>query len=164
MSALEKQVTSMEPVHDDRRLFELMCLQAAAAGLNQRMIQKKREGYRRAFDGFDPKKVAGYDHRDFDRLMADEGIVRNRAKIGAFIDNARAFVRVQDEFGSFDRFIWSFVDNSPVDFTDENRGLPEVVGRELKKRGFKFMGPTTVAMFMFHSGMLRWIGEHCPWK
>jgi DNA-3-methyladenine glycosylase I len=155
---------SMEPVHDDTELFEILCLEAAAAGLNRRMIENKKDNYRKAFDNFDPKKVAKYDHRDFDRLMSDKGIIRNRAKINAFINNSQALLKVQEEHGSFDKYIWSFVNDRPVNHNEKNKKIPETMSRELKKRGFQFTGPTTTATFMFYAGMLRWMGEHFPWK
>jgi DNA-3-methyladenine glycosylase I len=154
----------MESVHDDRELFEILCLEAAAAGLNRRMIENKKKNYRKAFDNFEPVVVAKYDHRDFDRLMADKGIIRNRAKISAFINNSQALLKIQEEHGSFDKFIWSFVNNKPVDFNEKNKAIPERMSKELKERGFQFTGPTTMSTFMFHAGMLRWMGEHCPWK
>lgn len=145
-------------------LFEILCLEAAAAGLNRKMIENKKENYRKALDNFNPGKVSKYDHEDFDRLMGDRGIIRNKAKIGAFISNAQAILRVQEEFGSFDKFIWSYVNDKPMDFSDKTRSIPLDMSKDLKKRGFKFLGPSTTTMFMFHAGMLRWIGEHCPWK
>src|SRR6476660_621756 len=102
------------PVHDDRMLFEFLVLEGAQAGLSWITILKKRENYRKAFDGFDPKKVAKYDAKKFDALMNDPGIVRNRLKIQATIDNAKAFLKVQEEFGSFDKYIWGFVNGKPI--------------------------------------------------
>jgi DNA-3-methyladenine glycosylase I len=158
------QISAMEPVHNDRELFEILCLEAAAAGLNRKMIEKKKENYRKAFDNFETRKVAKYDHRDFDRLMNDTGIIRNRAKISAFIKNSQAFLKIQEEYGSFDKYIWSFVNDKPINFNEKNKKIPEKMSKELKKKGFQFTGPTTMATFMFHTGMLRWVGEHCPWK
>jgi DNA-3-methyladenine glycosylase I len=154
----------MKPVHDDRELFEIMSLKAAATGLNRRMIENKKENYRKAFDNFEPEKVAQYDYTDFDRLMNDKGIIRNRAKISAFINNSQALLKIQEEYGTFDKYIWSFVNNKPLDYNEKNKKIPEKMSKELKKRGFQFTGPTTMSTFMFHTGMLRWIGEHCPWK
>src|SRR5207249_2024235 len=101
------------PVHDDRRLFEFLILEGAQAGLSWLTILRKRAAYRRAFDGFDPRKVAGYDRRRIAKLLQDEGIVRNRLKIESAISNARAFLAVQQEFGSFDRYVWGFVGGAP---------------------------------------------------
>lgn len=158
------QITSVEPLHDDRALFEVLCLETAAAGLNRKMIEKKKENYRKAFDNFEPEKVAKYDYRDFDRLMNDTGIIRNRAKISAFMKNSQTILKIQQEYGSFDKYIWSFVKGKPVNFNEKNKKIPEKMSRELKKKGFKFTGPTTTATFMFHTGMLRWVGEHGSWK
>ncbi len=149
------------PVHDDRLLFEFLILEGAQAGLSWATILKKRENYRRAFDGFNPAAVARYDRRKQERLLADEGIVRNRLKIAAAIDNAKAFLAVQEEFGSFDRFIWGFVDGKPVQ--NAWRSLAEVPARteqsdamskELKRRGFRFVGSTICYAFMQAVGMV----------
>ena len=149
------------PVHDDRRLFEFLILEGAQAGLSWSTILKKRENYRRAFDGFDPAVVARYDRRKQERLLADEGIVRNRLKIASAIDNAKAFLAVQEEFGSFDEFIWGFVDGRPVQ--NAWRSLAEVpahtdqsdaMSKELKRRGFRFVGSTICYAFMQAVGMV----------
>jgi DNA-3-methyladenine glycosylase I len=129
------------PLHDERRLFEFLVLEGAQAGLSWETILRKRAAYRAAFDRFDPKKVARYTVRDVARLMRDEGIVRNRAKIAAAIANAKAFLDVQREHGSFDRYAWSFHD-------------PIELSKDLKKRGFRFVGPTIVESFMEATGML----------
>jgi DNA-3-methyladenine glycosylase I len=129
------------PLHDDRRLFEFLVLEGAQAGLSWETILRKRAAYRKAFDRFVAAKVARYGARDVARLMNDAGIVRNRAKIAAAIDNARAFLEVRKEFGSFDAYVWSFHD--PVDLS-----------KELKRRGFRFVGPTIVESFMEATGIL----------
>lgn len=156
------------PVHDDRRLFEFLILEGAQAGLSWSTILKKRENYRRAFDGFDPAMVARYDRRKQERLLADEGIVRNRLKIASAIDNAKAFLAVQEEFGSFDKFIWGFVDGRPVQ--NAWRSLAEVPARteqsdamskELKRRGFRFVGSTICYAFMQAVGMVNDHYVHC---
>ena len=123
------------PLHDDRRLFEFLALESMQAGLSWETVLKKRPAFRRAFAGFDPGKVARFTSKDVTRLMKDESIIRNRAKIEASIGNARAFLAVQNEFGSFDRHAWSFEDK-------------DVLSKDLKKRGFRFVGPTIVESFM----------------
>ncbi|MGD8413926.1 MAG: DNA-3-methyladenine glycosylase I [Candidatus Latescibacterota bacterium] len=149
------------PVHDDRKLFEMLILEGAQAGLAWITILRKREGYRRAFDDFDPAKVARYTDKRVARLLTDEGIVRNRLKVGAARTNARAFLAVQQEFGSFDKFIWRFVDGEPVQNARRRlKDLPattresDLVSRELKKRGFKFAGSTICYAFMQAVGMV----------
>jgi DNA-3-methyladenine glycosylase I len=149
------------PVHSDRRWFELLVLDGAQAGLSWRTILEKRAGYRRAFDRFDPRKVARYDARRVRALLADPGIVRNRQKVASAVTNARAFLAVQKEFGSFDRFIWRFTDGRSI--RHEWRALKQVPARtelsdamsvELKARGFKFVGSTICYAMMQASGMV----------
>jgi len=129
------------PLHDDRRLFEFLILEGAQAGLSWETILRKRAAYRKAFDRFDPKKVARYTARDVARLMRDEGIVRNRMKIGAAIDNAKACLVVKKEHGTFDAYVWTFTD-------------PIALSKDLARRGFRFVGPTIVESFMEATGML----------
>ena len=129
------------PVHDDRKLFEFLILEGAQAGLSWTTILKKRANYRRALDRFHPEKIARYGSRDVKRLLADPGIVRNRLKIAATIQNAKAFLEVRKEFRTFDRYAWAFSD--AVAFS-----------KDLRKRGFKFVGPTIVESFMEATGML----------
>jgi len=149
------------PVHDDQRLFEMLVLEGAQAGLSWLTILKKRENYRKAFDRFGPAVVARYDDGKVDALLADPGIVRNRKKIEAAIRNARCVLRIQEEWGSFDKFIWSFVDGEPI----QNiwASLTEVPSRspasdrmaaELKRRGFQFVGTTICHAFMQAVGMV----------
>jgi DNA-3-methyladenine glycosylase I len=149
------------PVADDRTLFEFLLLEGAQAGLSWSTILNKREGYRRAFDGFDPGKVARYTRRKVERLLADPAIVRNRLKVASAVSNARAFLAVQEERGSFAGYIWSFVDDRPV----QNRWrtptevpattpLAEAISRDFKRRGFRFVGPTIVYAFMQATGMV----------
>jgi DNA-3-methyladenine glycosylase I len=149
------------PLHDDRKLFELLTLEGAQAGLAWITILRKREGYRAAFDGFDPEKIARYGKRKTLGLLRDPGIVRNRAKVLATVQNARAFARVRDEVGSFDRHIWSFVGGRPLQSrrasmkevpaeTDESRAM----SKDLKKRGFTFVGPTICYAFMQAAGLV----------
>jgi DNA-3-methyladenine glycosylase I len=149
------------PSHDDRHLFEMLTLEGAQAGLSWNTILNKREGYRRAFRGFDPEKVARMTKRDVERLMGDAGIVRNRAKIESAISNARAFLKVQREHGSFDAYVWSFVDGRPKrnrvgSFKELPASTPEsdTLSKDLKKRGFKFVGSTIVYAFMQAVGMV----------
>lgn len=149
------------PVHDDRVFFEFLTLEGAQAGLSWDTILKKRENYRRAFGAFDPKKIAKYDKRKVAALMADEGIVRNRLKIEAAISNARAFLEVQREFGSFDKYVWQFVGGKPIVncWTGLKRipaSTPEsdALSKDLKKRGFRFVGATIIYAFMQATGLV----------
>ena len=148
-------------VHDDRTLFEFLVLEGAQAGLSWSTILRKREAYRKAFDHFDARKVARYSEKNVARLLADPGIIRNRLKINAAITNARAFLEVQKEFGSFDRYIWQFVDGRPIrnswkKMTEIPASTPESVAmsKDLQKRGFKFVGPTICYAFMQAVGMV----------
>ena len=150
-----------EPVHDDRMLFEYMILDAFQAGLSWRTILYKRENFRKAFKNFDPKKIAKFTAKDFDRLMNDEGIVRNRAKIQAAIANAKCFLDVQKEFGSFDEFIWQFTDGETVHNTHKTiKSIPakskvsDAMSKALIERGFKFVGSTICYAFMQAAGMV----------
>ena len=149
------------PVHDDRLLFEFLVLEGAQAGLSWSTILSKRENYRQAFEGFDPARVARYSEEQVARLLADPGIVRNRLKIAAAIGNARAFLAVQEEFGSFDAYIWRFVDGRPVRNTW--RSMEEIPARtpqsdalskDLIRRGFKFVGSTICYAHMQATGMV----------
>ncbi len=149
------------PVHDDRRLFEFLILEGAQAGLSWTTILRKRENYRRAFDDFDPIKVASYDNWKVEELLADASIVRNRRKIEASIDNARAFLDIQEEFGSFDSYIWKFVGGKPIrnewkKWAEIPAETPESrrMSLDLGKRGFKFVGPTICYAFMQAVGMV----------
>jgi DNA-3-methyladenine glycosylase I len=149
------------PLHDDRSLFEFLILEGAQAGLSWETILRKRENYRRAFDRFDPVKVARYDKRKVGKLLADAGIVRNRLKIAAAITNARAFLAVQKEFGTFDRYVWSFVGGKPKTNTWRAADkLPcrcpesDALSKDLKKRGFRFVGTTICYAFMQAVGMV----------
>jgi DNA-3-methyladenine glycosylase I len=149
------------PLHDDRRLFEMLVLEGAQAGLNWLTILRKREGYRRAFDGFDPERIARYDDRDIARLLADPGIVRNRLKIAAAIRNAQGFLTIQERHGGFGTFLWRYVDSVPKQ--NGWRSLAEVpartpeaeaMSRDLKRLGFGFVGPTICYAFMQATGMV----------
>jgi DNA-3-methyladenine glycosylase I len=149
------------PVHDDHRLFEFLILEGAQAGLSWETILNKRENYRAAFDGFDPAQVAAYDQKKTARLLKNPGIVRNRLKIASAIRNARAFLGVQKEFGSFNRCIWQFVNGNPI-VNKRNAGnhVParttesDAMSKELKKRGFNFVGSTICYAFMQATGMV----------
>jgi DNA-3-methyladenine glycosylase I len=157
------------PVHDDRLLFEFLILEGAQAGLSWITILKKRENYRKAFDGFRPDKIARYGTRDVQRLLRNDGIVRNRLKIMATINNAKAFLAVRKEFETFDAYLWSFVDGKPI----QNRrrkmaDVPartaesDVMSRDLLRRGFKFVGSTICYALMQATGM---VNDHlvtCP--
>ncbi|HEX6790243.1 MAG TPA: DNA-3-methyladenine glycosylase I [Candidatus Krumholzibacteria bacterium] len=149
------------PSHDDRHFFEMLTLEGAQAGLNWRTILYKREGYRRAFGGFDPRKVARYDAKKVRSLLADPGIVRNRLKVASTIDNARAFLAVQEEFGSFDTYIWTFVGGKPLVNSWQKLGqIPaktkesDAMSKDLKKRGFRFVGSTICYAFMQATGLV----------
>lgn len=149
------------PTHDDAHLFELLTLEGAQAGLSWRTILNKRDGYRRAFAAFDPGRVARFTERDVDRLLGDSGIVRHRGKIESTIGNAQRVLDVQDDCGSFDALVWSFVDGTPTvggwkRLGDLPSSTPEAsaLSRELKRRGFRFVGPTTVYAFMQAAGLV----------
>jgi DNA-3-methyladenine glycosylase I len=149
------------PLHDERRLFELLNLEGAQAGLAWITILRKRDGYRRAFEGWDPKRIAGYGPDDEARLLAGPGIVRNRAKIRATIANAAAYLRLTDELGSLDDYLWSFVDGKPIqnhfvtmDEMSAETDLSRALSRDLRKRGFSFIGPTIVYAFMQAAGLV----------
>ncbi len=149
------------PLHDEHRLFEMLVLEGAQAGLSWSTILHKRPAYRRAFASFDPAKVARFDARKRERLLQDPGIVRNRAKVAAAVTNARAFLEVEEEVGSFDRYLWGFVDGVPI----QNRRrsmknvpattpLSDVLSKELARRGFKFVGSTICYSLMQAVGMV----------
>jgi DNA-3-methyladenine glycosylase I len=149
------------PVHADRRLFEMLVLEGAQAGLSWSTILNKREGYRRAFAGFDPAKVARFDGRKVDRLLADPSIVRNRLKVESTVANARAVLDVQDGGGSLDSYLWSFVGNAPKvnrfrTLSDIPAETPEskAMSKDLKRRGFRFVGPTVCYAFMQACGLV----------
>jgi len=149
------------PAHDDRRLFEFLILEGAQAGLSWETILNKRENYRAAFDQFDPARVAAYDRRKMQRLLKDPGIVRNRLKISSAVGNAKAFLRVAEQFGSFDRYIWRFVDGAPrVNSRKSPRQVPaktaesDAMSKDLKARGFNFVGSTICYAFMQAVGMV----------
>ncbi len=149
------------PVHDEQRLFEFLALEGFQAGLSWQLILQRRESLREAFDGFNPRRIAEYTERDVERAMDFPGMIRNRAKILSVVTNARCFLGVQREFGSFDGFVWKFVDGRPVDRKlVESSMLPskteesEAMSRELRRRGFKFVGPTICYAFMQATGLV----------
>jgi len=157
------------PVHDDRRFFEFLILEGAQAGLSWSTILNKRAAYRKAFADFDPVRVARFDRRKIDRLMSDAGIVRNRLKVESAVANARAFIELQREYGTFDRYVWKFVDDKPV--VNRHRSLStvpartaqsEALSKELAKRGFKFVGPTIMYAFMQATGLVNDHLVNCP--
>ena len=152
------------PLHDDTRLFEFLVLEGAQAGLSWETILNKRDNYRAAFDGFNPTKIAKYNERKIESLMNNAGIIRNRLKINAAVTNARAFLDVNREFGSFDAYVWRFVDGKPL---RRKRGQPvpartelsDALSKDLSKRGFKFVGSTICYAFMQAVGM---VNDHDP--
>ncbi|QQS35936.1 MAG: DNA-3-methyladenine glycosylase I [Ignavibacteriales bacterium] len=149
------------PVHSDKKLFEFLILEGFQAGLSWRTILYKRENFRKAFDGFDFNKVALYNKRKVSSLLKDEGIIRNKLKIEAAVTNAKAFLQVRKEFGTFDKYIWSFVNHKPVinkfkslKEIPAKTGLSDIISIDLKKRGFKFVGSTIVYAHMQATGMV----------
>lgn len=149
------------PTHDDRELFELLILEGAQAGLSWITVLRKREAYRSAFDNFDPCKVALYDEAKIEELLANEGIIRNRLKIRSAVTNAQAFLRVVDEYGSFDAFIWKYVKGVPIQNNWKSEAeipattpLSDQISKDLKKRGFKFVGSTIVYAYLQSIGMV----------
>jgi DNA-3-methyladenine glycosylase I len=149
------------PVHDDQRLFEFLVLEGAQAGLSWITILRKREAYRAAFDQFDPEKVARYDARRVQKLLKNEGIVRNRLKVESAVKNARAYLEVQEEFGSFAKYQWAFVEGRPiVNQFEHQRQIPprtalsDAISRDMKQRGFSFVGSTIVYAHMQAVGMV----------
>jgi len=149
------------PVHDDRTLFEFLILEGAQAGLSWNTILNKRENYRAAFEGFLPERVALYDRRKMQQLLRDPGIVRNKLKIASSVANAKAFLRVQEEYGSFDRYVWQFVDGKPVhnrwrsaSRVPASSPLSDLIAKDLSRRGFKFAGSTIVYAFLQAAGVV----------
>ena len=149
------------PKHSERRLFEDLVLDGAQAGLSWLTILRKRENYRQAFDNFDPVKVAAYDNKKIEELLQNPGIVRNLQKIHSAVKNAQAFLKIQDEFGSFDTYIWGFVNGMPIQNTWKTMSelpakteLSEEISKDLKQRGFNFVGPTITSAFMQAVGIV----------
>lgn len=149
------------PVHEDRTLFEFLILEGAQAGLSWITVLKKREAYREAFDGFDPQKVAAYDDEKVEALLQNKSLIRNRLKIKSAVQNAQAFLKVQNEYGSFDTYIWSYVDGKPIvghwkslDEVPASSDLSDKISKDLKKRGFNFVGSTIVYSFLQATGLV----------
>ena len=159
------------PLHDDNKLFEMLILEGMQAGLAWITVLKKRNAFRVAFDDFDPQKVALYDEaKKVEELMADVGIIRHRGKINAAIGNAKAFLAIQKEYGSFDKFIWAYVGGTPIINTPRSMAelpvttpISDQISKDLKKRGFKFVGSTIVYSFMQAVGMVDDHMAWCPW-
>ena len=157
------------PVHDDRKLFEMLTLEGAQAGLSWITILRKRENYRAAFDNFDPATVAAYDDEKIAALLLDAGIVRNKLKIRGTVQNARAFLEIQREFGSFDAYIWGFVGGQPIQNARQGMGdipaktdVSDAISKDLKKRGFTFVGSTILYAHMQATGMVNDHVVTCP--
>ena len=155
------------PIHDDNKLFEMLILEGMQAGLSWITVLKKREAFRSAFDGFNPQKVALYDEAKVEELVANAGIIRHRGKINAAIGNARAFLEIQKEYGSFDRFLWRYVNDTPIINTPESMAdipastpLSDRISKDLKAHSFKFVGSTIVYAFMQAVGM---VDDHMIW-
>ncbi|WP_167619649.1 DNA-3-methyladenine glycosylase I [Maribellus sediminis] len=156
------------PLHDDQKLFEFFVLEGFQAGLSWQIVLNKRENFRRAFDHFDPEMVARYDDKKLEELVEDKSIIRNKQKIAACVNNAQRFLEIQKEFGSFDRYIWGFVDYKPI--VNEFKSLKELpaktelsdrISADLKKRGFKFVGSTVIYAHMQATGMVNDHLVHC---
>ena len=149
------------PLHDDRKLFEFLILEGAQAGLSWDTVLRKRENYRAAFDNFDAEKVAEYDAEKIETLLQNEGIIRNRLKIASAVQNARGFLKIQDEFGSFDLYIWQFIDGKPIKNAWKNLSeipaktlVSDAMSYDLRKRGFNFVGSTIMYAFMQACGLV----------
>jgi DNA-3-methyladenine glycosylase I len=149
------------PLHDDQKLFEFLILEGAQAGLSWVTVLNKRENYRKAFDNFDPNKVALYDENKFNELLSNEGIIRNKLKINSAINNAKNFLQIQKEFGSFDKFIWNYVNNKPIQNNIKamsdipaSTELSDKISKDLKKRKFNFVGSTIIYAFMQAVGIV----------
>ena len=156
------------PTHDDRTLFELLILEGMQAGLSWKTILNKRENFRKAFDNFDYEKIALYEDQKVEDLLQDKGIIRNRLKIRSMINNAKEFINVREEFGTFDKFIWSFVDGKSINNSFEkvsqipaNNPLSDEISKALKKRGFKFIGTTIIYSYLQGIGIVNDHLIHC---
>ena len=150
------------PTHDDRELFEMLVLESFQAGLSWITILKKRENFKKAFDDFDVRKVAGYDDAKVEELRLNEGIIRHKGKINAAINNAQIFIEIQEEFGSFDEYIWGFTDGEIIkaEFLTES-DLSKHISKDLKKRGMKFVGPTIIYSYLESIGVIDNHQEYC---
>lgn len=150
------------PTHDDRELFEMLVLESFQAGLSWITILKKRENFKKAFDDFDVEKVAGYDDAKVEELRSNEGIIRHKGKIASAINNAKVFIEIQNEFGSFDEYIWSFTDGKVIkaEYLTES-DLSGQISKDLKKRGMKFVGPTIIYSYLESIGVIDNHEENC---
>ncbi|MBE6508181.1 MAG: DNA-3-methyladenine glycosylase I [Methanobrevibacter sp.] len=150
------------PTHDDRQLFEMLVLESFQAGLSWITILKKRENFKNAFDGFDVEKVAGYDNAKVEELRANEGIIRHKGKIASAINNAKVFIEIQNEFGSFDKYIWGFTDGEIIksEYLTES-DLSREISKDLKRRGMKFVGPTIIYSYLESIGVINNHEEDC---
>lgn len=160
-----------KPLHDDQALFELLILETMQAGLSWSTILNKRENYRKVLDGFDPYKIAYYDQNKMEELLSEPGIIRNKLKISSIIKNAIAFLNVQGEYGSFDRYIWSFVEGEPIiNHFNTSEQLPAktelstALSKDMKKKGFSFVGPVTCYAFMEAAGLVNDHSNQCSFK
>ena len=149
------------PIHDDQKLFEMLILEGAQAGLSWETVLKKRENYRKAFDDFNPQKVAKFDEKKIRELLQNEGIIRNRLKINSAIQNAKVFLKIQKEFGSFDKYIWEFAKEKPIknafkSFSEipAKTELSDIISKDLKERGMNFVGPTITYAYMQSVGIV----------
>jgi len=156
------------PQHEDQILYELLILEGMQAGLSWSTVLKKRENFKKAFDNFDYKIISKYDENKVEKLLLDKGIIRNRLKINSVITNAKLFIKIQAEFGSFDNYIWKFVNNKPIDgrcksMSDipANTDLSDLISKDMKKRGFKFIGTTIIYAFMQAIGMVNDHATYC---
>lgn len=156
------------PAYDDRKIFEFLVLESAQAGLSWKTILHKREGYKKLFAEFDPNRIAKFNQKDLEKLLQDSSIIRNKAKIEAAINNAKRFLEIKQEFGSFSKYMWQFVNGKPVDGKRKKMSdIPaitkeaEVFAKDLKKRGFKFLGPTTIYAHMQAVGMVNDHAMYC---
>lgn len=157
------------PLHEDRKLFELLVLEGAQAGLSWITILRKRENYREAFDQFDYTKIAAYEEKKIEELLQNTGIIRNRRKITSAIQNAQCFIRIREEFGSFDRYLWGFVDDTPIVHHHPNlesipasTELSDRISKDMKKRGFSFVGTTILYSFLQSAGVVNDHTADCP--
>ncbi|MCR5176109.1 MAG: DNA-3-methyladenine glycosylase I [Anaerovibrio sp.] len=160
-----------KPEHNDRELFAMLVLEGMQAGVSWNLILEKEDNFRRAFDDFEPSLVAGYDDNKIEALMQDAGIIRNRQKLKAAVTNAVAFLKVQEEYGSFDSYIWSFTDGKVIDHhllseadMPSQSELSETISRDLKKRGFKYVGPTIIYSYIQGIGIINDHWEYCEYR
>jgi len=156
------------PVHNDKKLFEMLILEGAQAGLSWSTVLKRRKTYRQAFDGFDPKIISKYTQKDVSRLLSNEGIIRNKLKVNSAISNAKQFLEIQKEFGSFDKYVWKYVDGKPIknNFAKHSdiptsTALSDKISKDLKKRGFSFVGTTIIYAYLQAVGIVNDHTKNC---